>query len=344
MEQNKKIFITGVKGYIGSVLADSLIRNGYEVGGLDTGFYKDVSLYDGLLSSDKILEKDVRNVTAEDLMGYDAIIHLAELSNDPLGEMNKELTIDINHGGTTTLAEKAKLAGVPRFIYSSSCSVYGFNDDKVNENSPANPLTTYAKMKIENEKKLTLMADDNFCPVFLRNATVYGPSPSMRFDLVINYICGTAQTAKIIDLKSDGQAWRPFIHINDLANVFTAMVNAPTDKVYCQIFNIGSDKSNYKIRDTAEIIKKEMPECELRIQDNNPDRRSYNVGFTKLETAFPELPAFINMENGIKNMLDLFKNISMTKEKFESKSFTRIKQINNLLESGAINSSFFWNK
>ncbi len=339
-----KILITGSEGYIGTVMADYLINQGYEVSGLDAGFYSGEELYKDYKKPTTVLKKDVRMVTHGDLLGFDAVIHLAELSNDPLGELNTDATMNISHRGTVHLAQTAKEAGVKRFIYSSSCSVYGFNDVTVNEESEVNPLTTYAKIKVMNENKLKEMADENFCPVIFRNATVYGPSPSMRFDLVINNLVGLACAEKSIVLNSNGMAWRPFLHVADLARIADMVLKSVTEKVFCQTFNTGRNDLNFRIHDIAEIIKELIPDCDIVVNENNPDHRSYKADFTKVMKAFPEFEKQKDMRVAIKEMAELFTDIKLSSDKIKSGNFVRLWQINNLKNQGLIDNNYFWIK
>lgn len=332
-----KILITGSEGYIGTILKKVLLDAGYEVAGIDNCFYSSSWLYGERI--DEIiptLKKDIRDISVEDLKSFDAAIHLAELSNDPLGEINPETTFNINHIGTVNLAKKSKEAGVRRFIYFSSCSVYGASDDILDEKSPVNPLTTYAKCKVLNENELSKMADDSFSPVIFRNATVYGASPSMRFDLVVNKLSALAWTIKKIKMQSDGKSWRPFIHILDVCDAVLCALNAPVETVHNQIFNVGYSTSNYQIRDIAEIISNVFQGCEVSVNKESPDKRTYKVNFDKISSSLPGFKCKRNVETGVKELLEIFRTIDMNKEIFESKDFTRIKKINFLIQSGKV--------
>lgn len=336
------ILITGIDGYIGTILGDYLINRGHQVTGLDTGYYKEGWLYDGVRLAKNIIKKDVRKVEIEDLQGFESIIHLAELSNDPLGQNNPELTFKINHLGTMRLAKIAKKAGVKRFIYSSSCSVYGASNSIADETSPVNPLTAYAKCKILNEQALTEMADERFSPVFLRNSTVYGLSPRLRFDLVINYLCGMAVATNEIAMDSTGLAWRPFVHIKDVAKAISCALEAPKDAIYNQIFNVGNPGSNYQIRTIAEEIKKEMPACNVSLNQKNADKRNYRVSFDKINTMLPGFACEYSVATGIKELLVKFQELHLTNEAVQSRLYTRLKQIEYLKKSGRLDDEFFW--
>ncbi len=255
-----KVLITGIDGYIGTVLAQVLIEKGHEVTGIDTGFYREGWLFNGIKITPRVINKDIRSVSFKELIGIDAVIHLADLSNDPLGHLNEETTYAINHKAAIEFAQKAKKAGVKRYIYSSSCSVYGIaTEDMVTEESSTNPQTTYAKCKLLVENDLKELADDTFSPVILRNATVFGASPRLRFDLVVNNLTGVAYVNKEIRLASDGTPWRPLVHILDVSNAFAAALTAPKETVHSEIFNVGKNDGNYRIIDVASIVKKEFP-------------------------------------------------------------------------------------
>src|SRR3989344_3798828 len=332
-----KVFITGIEGYIGTVLADELLKAGHEVAGLDAGFYREGWLYDGVKQEFSILRKDIRHIQPEDLGGFDAVVHLAELSNDPLGENNPELTYEINHHGTVNVAEKSKAAGVKRFIYFSSCSVYGASDNISDETSPTNPITAYAKCKVLNEQALRKMADENFSPVLLRNATAYGLSPRMRFDLVVNNLAGLAWTTKKIAMESDGAPWRPFVHVRDISRAVISSLNAPRKIIHNQIFNVGDNRSNYQIRDIASIVEQVFPGCEITLNKDGADKRNYRVNFDKINTTFPGFSSKEDIESGVKELLKIFKQIAMDEETFQSRHYTRLKQIKHLRDTGQVN-------
>ena len=338
-----KILITGFEGYIGTMLQKVLLDAGYEVHGLDTGFYRSGWLYDkGISKIEPLLDKDIRDVSVQDLKSFDTVIHLAELSNDPLGEINSEITLNINHAGTVNLAKKSKEAGVKKFVYFSSCSVYGASDNVNDENSPVNPLTAYAKCKVLNEIELSKMADDNFSPVIFRNATVYGASPRMRFDLVVNNLSGLAWTTNEIKMQSDGKPWRPFIHILDVCDAVACGLKAPIESIHNQIFNVGDTRSNYQIREIAEIISSVFPGCKMSLNKNAVDKRNYKVNFDKISSSLPGFKCKRNVEIGAKELLDIFKMINMKKEIFESNDYTRLKQINFLIKTDQVNDNLFW--
>jgi nucleoside-diphosphate-sugar epimerase len=338
-----KVFLTGSDGYIGCMLAQMLLDRGHEVTGLDTGFHRAGWLYNGLKALPETLSKDIRNITVDDLKGHDAIVHLAELSNDPVGELAPNITYDINHVGTVELAKKAKQAGVQRFVYFSSCSVYGASSTRASdETSPTEPLTAYAKCKLMVERDLTPMADDNFTPTFLRNATAYGPSPRMRFDLVVNNLSGLAWTTKEIKMDSDGTPWRPLVHLLDICQAACCALEAPRQAVHKQVFNVGDNNENYQVKDIAKIVSDTFPGCKLTIGTRGGDKRDYRVNFDKIHSVLPSFKCKFNVPSGARQLLRVFQTIDMTPEIFQSRGHTRLKQIQHLLKTKQIDADFFW--
>jgi nucleoside-diphosphate-sugar epimerase len=343
-----KVLLTGIDGYIGSLLAPILENNGHEVVGVDTGLYRDGWLYTDPTSFRSIartLNKDIRKIVEQDVAGYDAVIHLAELSNDPLGENNPEVTFDINHHGSVRLAELCKNAGVRRFIYTSSCSVYGVSDaDFVDETSPVDPQTAYAKCKVLVERDVAALATDDFSPVFLRNATAYGASPRMRFDIVLNNLAGLAWTTGNIAMTSDGSPWRPLVHVLDICEAVRAALESPADKIHNQIFNVGAMNANFQIREIAEIVASQFPGCETTFGEPGGDNRSYRVNFEKIHNALTDYRPTWNPESGAKQLFDLFSMIDMSRERFEFRAFTRLKQLNYLIRTNQVDGDFFWSR
>ncbi|MBD3287517.1 NAD-dependent epimerase/dehydratase family protein [candidate division KSB1 bacterium] len=341
-----KVFLTGIDGYIGSVLAPILIENGLEVVGLDTGFYRDGWLYNnGYMQFPAIYNKDIRNITAKDLQGVDAVVHLAELSNDPLGQLNPKITFKINHLASVALARRAKQAGVKRFVYTSSCSVYGLGDDSYRtEESETNPLTAYSKCKVLVENDVGKLADENFSPVFLRNATAYGASPRMRFDLVLNNLSGLAWTTKKIQLISDGSPWRPLVHVRDICQAIVTVLNSPQPKVHNQIFNVGDTNENFTVREIAQTVSDTNPGCELIVGESDGDNRSYRVSFDKIHETFPEFQCKYKVSDGAAELHNVFERLIMTENIFQFRPFTRIKQLKYLLNSKQIDNDLFWVK
>ncbi|MEO0969434.1 MAG: SDR family oxidoreductase [Cyanobacteria bacterium J06639_18] len=340
-----KILVTGTEGYLGSLLPPLLLEKGHEVIGVDTGFYKSGWLYNGTTLTAKTLNKDIRNITKEDLQGVEAIVHMAELSNDPTGQLAPNITYDINHKGSIRLAELAKSAGVRRFVYMSSCSVYGVaTEGDVTEESTVNPQTAYAECKTLVERDLQPMADDNFSPSFMRNATAFGASPRMRFDIVLNNLAGLAWTTKEIKMISDGTPWRPLVHALDICKAIVCTLEAPRDIIHNQIFNVGDTSNNYRVKEIAEVIASIFKGCELSFGDSGGDNRSYRVSFEKINTKLPGFKCDWNAQLGAQQLYDLFQQIDMTEDMFQFRGFTRLKQLEYLIRTQQIDENFFWNK
>jgi nucleoside-diphosphate-sugar epimerase len=338
-----RILVTGSNGYLGSLLAPELLRKAHEVVALDTGFYVERMLYRDASMTPMTITKDLRLANSDDLRGIDAVVHMAELSNDPAGQLAPDITYEINHKGSVRLAELAKRAGVKRFIYTSSCSVYGVADqDFVDEQSPVNPQTAYGVCKTLVERDLKPMADDNFSPTFLRNATAYGASPRMRFDIVLNNLAGLAWTTREIAMTSDGTPWRPMVHGLDICRAIIADLEAPREAVHNQIFNVGDTNHNYRVRDIAEIVANVFPGCKLTFGAPSPDNRSYRVSFEKIRKHLPGFKCEWDARRGAQQLCDLFKRIDMTPEVFNYRSFTRLKQLEYLIRTQQIDDKFFW--
>jgi len=338
-----KVLVTGTEGYLGCLLAPLLMDRGFDVVGVDTGFYKVGWLYNGTNKTAKTLNKDIRHITAEDLEGVEAVVHMAELSNDPTGQLSPNITYDINHKGSVRLAELSKQAGVRRFVYMSSCSVYGVaSADVVTEETPVNPQTAYAECKTLVERDVKPMADDNFSPTFMRNATAFGASPRMRFDIVLNNLSGLAWTTKEIKMTSDGTPWRPLVHALDIAKSIICVLEAPRDIVHNQVFNVGDTANNYQVKEIAEIVAETFPGCALSFGDNGSDNRSYRVSFEKINTQLPGFKCEWNARRGAEQLYKVFSQIDMTKEVFEARGFTRLKQLEYLIRTQQIDKDFFW--
>jgi nucleoside-diphosphate-sugar epimerase len=342
-----KILVTGTEGYIGARLAPWLQAHGHSVHGLDTGLYRDGCLYLDPLSlptSASTTFKDLRAATAADFAGFDAVIHLAELSNDPLGQNRPEITFKINHEGSVHLAHMAREAGVKRFVYASSCSVYGVGTgDFLDETSPVNPQTAYAQCKVLVERDLQQMASEQFSVVFLRNATAYGPSPRMRFDIVLNDLCALAFTKQKIAMVSDGSPWRPIVHVEDICEAMRCAAEAPADAVNGQVFNVGRTSENYRIHEIAHIVAQAFPGCEVSAGPPSQDNRSYRVSFQKIETQLPGYRARWTAALGAQELKALFTRIEFSPATFEFRAFTRLKQLNYLLRTGQVNNDLYWN-
>jgi nucleoside-diphosphate-sugar epimerase len=338
-----KIFVTGSDGYLGSLLTPELLKRGYEVLGIDTGFYKERMLYRANSMTPLTIVKDLRQVEAADLKGVDAVVHMAELSNDPLGQLAPKITYEINHRGSIRLADLARQAGVKRFVYMSSCSVYGVTDrDFVDEESSLNPQTAYAVCKTLVERDLKAMADDAFSPTCLRNATAYGASPRMRFDIVLNNLAGLAWTTRRIAMTSDGTPWRPLVHGLDIAKAILAVLEAPREAVHNEVFNVGDTEHNYTVKEIAEIVAETFPGCEVSFGSPSADNRSYRVSFAKIRKHLPSFECEWDARRGARQFYDLFKRVDMTQEVFDYRSFTRLKQLEYLLRTEQIDSQFFW--
>jgi nucleoside-diphosphate-sugar epimerase len=271
-------------------------------------------------------------------------VHLAELSNDPLGQHNPALTFQINHAGTVELAKRCIRAGISRFIYTSSCSVYGAGDggSYKNEESEPNPQTAYAKCKVLVERDVSALASDDFSPTFLRNATAYGPSPRMRFDIVLNNLAGFAWTTKEIKMTSDGTPWRPLVHVQDIAHAIACALEAPRPVVHNQILNVGSTSANYQVREVAEIVADTFPGCTLSFGNSDGDNRSYRVNFDKIHTLLPNFACRRDARAGARELLDLFRRIQLSRETFEFRAFTRLKQLQHLIHTEQIDDDFYW--
>jgi nucleoside-diphosphate-sugar epimerase len=340
-----KLLVTGTEGYIGSLLVPTLMQRGHDVTGLDTGFYRDGRLYDGVKPATRQIKKDIRHITADDVRGFDGVVHLAELSNDPLGQHNPALTYQINHQGSVSLAALAKKAGARRFVYTSSCSVYGVAaQDIVSEESLVNPQTAYADCKQLVERDVSALASDGFSPTFLRNATAFGASPRMRFDIVLNNLAGLAWTTKEIKMVSDGTPWRPLVHVLDICDAIACVLEAPPATVHNQILNVGDNSQNYRVREIAEIVAEVFPGCRLTFGASGADNRSYRVNFDKIHRLLPDFRCRRDARTGARELREVFERIKLSPEMFEFRAFTRLKQLEHLLRTSQIDDQFFWSQ
>ncbi len=338
-----RVLVTGHKGYIGTILVPMLLAKGHEVVGFDSDLYERSTFCDGIAEIPEI-KKDIRDSEPADLEGFDAVLHLAGLSNDPLGNLNPNLTYEINYQASIRLAELAKAAGVSRYIFSSSCSNYGAGgEDLLNEESAFNPVTPYGESKVKVELDVSKLADDNFSPTFLRNATAYGVSPRLRFDLVLNNLVAWAFTTGKIFIKSDGTPWRPIVHIEDISRAFVAVMEAPPEAIHNQAFNVGRNEDNYRVRELADIVKETVPNCQIEYaQDAGPDKRCYRVDCSKILKAVPAFQPQWNARRGAIELYDVYQKIGLTLEEFEGPKFQRIAHIKQLLSNNLLDNNLRW--
>lgn len=340
--------VTGNNGYIGTVMVPMLQAQGFEVTGLDSDLFRACVFGDpavtGPIANIPYLKKDIRDIQLSDLVGFDAVIHLCALSNDPLGNLNPKVTYEINHEASVRLAKLAKAAGVERYVLSSSCSVYGASSEPiVNEESEPKPVTPYAESKVLAERDISKLADADFTPTFLRSSTAYGLSPMLRFDLVVNNFIAWSFTKGIVLLKSDGSAWRPFVHIQDISRAFIATLRAPRDVVHNQIFNVGKNDQNFRIKEVAEVARQTVPNSEIKyVEGAEPDERSYRVEFGKIAAALPEFKPQWTVPLGAKQLYEAYKKVGLIVEDFEGPRYRRITHLENSLKSGEVDSTLRW--
>ena len=338
-----RVLVTGHQGYIGTVLVPMLIEAGHEVAGMDSDLYESCTFGDDMPSIPQV-RKDVREATVEDFEGFDAVLHLAGLSNDPLGNLNPDLTHNINYKATVRLAELAKQAGVSRYVFSSSCSNYGAGgDDWLNEESAFNPVTPYGVSKVRSEQDLAKLADDKFSPTFLRNSTAFGVSPRLRFDLVLNNLTAWAFTTGRVFIKSDGTPWRPIVHIEDISRAFLAVLHAPKEKIHNEAFNVGRNEDNYQIRELADMVQDIVPNCVVEYaEDAGPDKRCYRVDCSKILRVLPEFQPQWNARKGVEELYAAYQKVGLTLDEFEGNRYQRIAHIKSLLKSGKLDSDLRW--
>jgi nucleoside-diphosphate-sugar epimerase len=345
LEMNRmRILLTGHDGYIGHVLTPMLLERGHDVTGLDSCLYEGCGFSPQEDLHVPMIRKDIRDVTREELRGFDAVAHLAGISNDPLGDLSPQTTYSINHEASVRLAKLAKQAGVSRFVFSSSCSNYGAaGDDYLSEEASFNPVTPYAESKVWTERDVAPLADDTFSPTFLRSSTAYGVSARLRGDLVVNNLAGYAYTTGQVLIKSDGMPWRPLVHIEDISRAFIAVLEAPRELIHKEAFNVGRTQENYRVREVAQMVSEVVPKSKVTYAgDASPDKRNYRVSCDKIAKRLPGYQPTWTVRKGIEQVYDAFRRHATSTEEFLSSQFVRLKRIRELQDSGALDPSLTW--
>jgi nucleoside-diphosphate-sugar epimerase len=339
-----KVLVTGHHGYIGSVMVPLLLETGHEVVGLDTGFYEACGFGDGLQEVASV-RLDLRDIEPRHLEGVEAVVHLAALSNDPLGDLDRQLTYDINHGASVRLARAARRAGVERFLFASSCSLYGASgsDIPLTEDAPFNPVTPYGESKILVEQDVSTLATDSFSPVFFRNATAYGVSPYLRVDIMVNNLVGYAVTTGEVLIKSDGSPWRPLVHVEDISRAFVAVLATDRQRTHNQAFNVGVSDENFRVREVADMVESVVTGSRAQFADGaSPDARDYRVDFTKIQRVVPDFRPRWTVRKGVEELYEAYRRFGLAADDFLGGRYVRLAEIKRLQAQDRLNDQLRW--